>query len=105
VLSVDQQEEGEQEEDQEEGRQTVRPDVDTLVVQHEQTPQDARGSIEVDAVAMCDVQVILHESRRLFVFTNEVFLLLGRVSRLIMTCLALALRIASRWTHGGLVDV
>lgn len=37
-LSVDHQEEGEHEEDKKKRRQTVRPDIHTLIVQHEQTP-------------------------------------------------------------------
>lgn len=85
VLSVDHEEEGEHDEDQKEGGQAVSPDVHALVVQHEQTAQDSRRSIEVDAVAVRDVQVILHESWCLLVFANEVFLLLARASRTMKT--------------------
>lgn len=50
--SVDDHEEGEDEADEREGGQAVRPDVHALVVHHEEAAQDARRSIEIDAIAV-----------------------------------------------------
>ena len=53
----------------------MTPDVDTLVVNHEETPEDLAGSIEVDAVAMSDVAVLLHELWSILICSDELLLI------------------------------
>ena len=52
--AVDDQQEGEDEADDCDGRETVCPDVHAFVVHHEKTAQDAGGSVEIDPVAVGD---------------------------------------------------
>ena len=51
----------------------MAPNVDTLVVNHEETPEYFARSIEVDTVAMGDFVVVLHEVRCSLIVSNEVF--------------------------------
>jgi len=60
-LTIDHDVEGEEEEEDEEGGDAVAPDVHALVVQHEQTLENSPGGVKVDAVAMGDVVIVLHE--------------------------------------------
>lgn len=43
----------------------MRPDVDTLVVYHKQTLDDASRCVEVNAVPIGNVGIVLHKLRRL----------------------------------------
>lgn len=76
-LAVNDHVEGEEEEEDEDGRDAVTPNVNALVVQHEQTAYDFRRSIEVDAVAMGYVVVVLHKFRCGCVVSDEMPLLVG----------------------------
>jgi len=75
-----------QEEDNEEGGDAVAPDVHTLVVDHEETPEDLAGSVKVDAVAMGDVAVVLHELRG-SVVVADVMVFIGRPVLLLLLAL------------------
>lgn len=79
-LPVHHQVKSDDEHDQEDRRQAVTPDVDALVVDHEQTSEYLSGSVESDTVSMGDVLVVLHVVGCSLVLSNEMgvfFLLLG----------------------------
>lgn len=40
----------------------MTPDVDTLIVEHKQAPKDLFGGVKIDAVAMSDFIIVLHEA-------------------------------------------
>jgi hypothetical protein len=74
-LAINRKVEGHCKDDDEDGRQAVAPDVNALVVHHEQAPQNFAGSREVDAIAVGDVHVLAHEGRGLLIVPNEVLFL------------------------------
>jgi hypothetical protein len=74
-LAINHEVEGHCKDDDEDGRQAVAPDVNALVVHHEQAPQNFAGSREVDAIAVGDVHVLAHEGRGLLIVPNEVLFL------------------------------
>lgn len=49
----------------------MAPDVDALVVDHEQTSEYLSGCVESDTVSVGDVLVVLHVVRCSLVFSNE----------------------------------
>jgi hypothetical protein len=77
-FSVDHEVEGDDEDDEEEGGQAVAPDVDALVVEHEEAAEDAFGSVEVYAVAVGDMVVVLHIAGSGLIVSDEMGLLGGR---------------------------
>ena len=62
-------------------RQTVTPDVDTLVVNHKKASEDLLRSIEVNAVAMSYVAIFLHKLWSIMKCPDEM-LLIGWLFRL-----------------------
>ena len=54
----------------------MAPDVDTLVMHHEETPNNFPGSIEVDPVSMSDVTIVLNEPGSILESSNEMFLII-----------------------------
>lgn len=60
------------EHDQENGRETVTPDVHTLVVQHEQAFEYFFGGVEPNPIPMGDVFIVLHEMGSWFVVSYKV---------------------------------
>ena len=55
----------------------MTPDVDTFVVDHEQTSHDPSWGVEVDPISVSDVLVVPHKLGSLCIVTN-VFLLMLR---------------------------
>ena len=51
-LSIHHKEESRNEYKDEDGRKTVTPDVDTLIMNHKQTPEYSSGCVKVDSVSM-----------------------------------------------------
>lgn len=47
----------------------MAPDVDTLVVEHEQTFKDLFGRVEIDAITVCDMLVVFHVIRSCMVIS------------------------------------
>lgn len=74
-LAVDEEDEGEQKKDDDHRRQAVAPDIDALVVNHEQTSEYFFGGIKIDSVPVSYVQVILHVGRGCLVVPDVVMLL------------------------------
>ena len=60
----------------EESWEAVTPDVDTLVMHHEEASNNFSGSIEVDPVSMSDVTIILNKLRSGLESSNEMFLII-----------------------------
>lgn len=56
----------------------VCPNIDTLVVHHEQASYDFFGGIEIYSIAMCNCFVVFHKTRRFLVMANEMVLLVRR---------------------------
>lgn len=74
-LTVDEEDEGEQKKDDHHRRQAVAPDIDALVVNHEQTSKYFFGGIKIDPVPVSYVQVVLHVRRGSLVVPNVVVFL------------------------------
>jgi hypothetical protein len=69
-LTIDHEVEGGDEDDDEDCRQAVAPDVDAFVVDHEEAPDDPARSVEVDPITVSDVLVVLHESWSFLIVPN-----------------------------------
>jgi hypothetical protein len=54
-----------------EGRDTVAPNVDAFVVEHEKTFDNFFGSVEVDSVAMRNMLIILHVLRSSVIISDR----------------------------------
>lgn len=50
----------------------MRPNVDTFVMDHEKTFEDASGSVEVNSIPVCNVSIVLHKLWSLLQIPNEV---------------------------------
>ena len=74
-IGIDDEVEGSNEGDDKEGGQAVTPDVDALVVHHEQTFHYFARGVEVDAVPMRDVAIFLHVDRGSLIGPDEVVFL------------------------------
>ena len=75
-LSIDNKVESGNKDQDEESWEAVAPDVDTLVMHHEETPNNFPGSIEVDPVSMSDVTIVLNEPGSILESSNEMFLII-----------------------------
>ena len=53
-VAIDDEEEGQEYEDEDDGGQAMRPNVDTFIMDHEQALQYLGGSVEVDAISISD---------------------------------------------------
>ena len=53
----------------------MTPDVDALVVNHEEASEYFARSIKVDAVSMSDVAILLHELWSIMICTDELLLI------------------------------
>ena len=69
-LPVHHQVEGYQQEQDQDGRDAVAPDVYAFVVHHEQAPQDLSWRVEVYPVPVGYVSVVFHEFRRSLVVSD-----------------------------------
>jgi hypothetical protein len=74
-LSIDHKEKGNQKNYNGNGRKAMAPYVHTLVVEHEHTPEDLTGGIEVDTVTMGYMVIIFHVTRCNLIVSNEMILL------------------------------
>ena len=59
------------EEEKEEDSDQVAPNVEGLIMDHEETPKDATSIIEVDTIASQDILVVMHEFWGLILGANE----------------------------------
>ena len=50
----------------------MTPNVDAFVVDHEEASDNSSRSVEVDAVAVSDVVIVLHEAGSILVVPDEV---------------------------------
>lgn len=88
-LAVDHQVKCQEEDDDKYRGQAMTPNVDAFVVDHEEAAEDLLRSVKVDAVAVSDVVIILHEAGGGVVVPDELpllvdlFVIFG-VSRLLM---------------------
>lgn len=60
-LAVDNEEEGEENEDEEDSRQAMRPNIDTFIMDHKETFEYFGRSIEINSISVSYAAVIFHE--------------------------------------------
>ena len=62
------------EEEQEDSREEMSPNVDTLIMHSEHSLEYFLRSVKIDAIAMSNILVIFHIARGLLVMPNVLFL-------------------------------